>query len=212
MSVHRIATQLTVALVLVAACPPAFAEEPSQAPRAAEAPAAPATTEAKPRAHVDAAPVAALPLGDLASSTGPALGGMLGVSYDLDDRWDLVFHGGYLAGATTSYQLAGVSVSSSLSYAPVLGGVRYYLVDPGAIRPYASAEAGAMFVNASSSASSGAGSAAGSGVSTYLGGAVSLGLQLDVLDVRAGLMTADLGHAGTSTSGLLSLGFRFASP
>jgi len=206
------ATQVAIAIALVAACQPAFAQESSEAPAAAApAEATPSSTSTKPRVHIDAAPVAALPMGDLASATGPALGGMLGVAYDLDDRWDLVFHGGYLAGASTSYQLAGATVSSSISYAPVLGGVRYYFVDPGAIRPYALAEAGAMFVNVSSSASSSAGSAGGAGESTYLGTAVSLGLQLDILDLRAGLMTADIGHAGTSTSGLLSLGFRFAS-
>jgi len=204
------ATQVAIAIALVAASQPAFAQEQSEAPAAA-APAEATPSSTKPRVHIDAAPVAALPIGDLASATGPALGGMLGVAYDLDDRWDLVFHGGYLAGASTSYQLAGVTVSSSISYAPVLGGVRYYFVDPGAIRPYALAEAGAMFVNVSSSASSSAGSAGGSGESTYLGTTVSLGLQLDILDLRAGLMTADIGHAGTSTSGLLSLGFRFAS-
>ena len=204
------ATQVAIAIALVAASQPAFAQEQSEAPAAA-APAEATPSSTKPRVHIDAAPVAALPIGDLASATGPALGGMLGVAYDLDDRWGLVFHGGYLAGASTSYQLAGVTVSSSISYAPVLGGVRYYFVDPGAIRPYALAEAGAMFVNVSSSASSSAGSAGGSGESTYLGTTVSLGLQLDILDLRAGLMTADIGHAGTSTSGLLSLGFRFAS-
>jgi hypothetical protein len=204
------ATQVAIAIALVAASQSAFAEEPSQAPAAA-APAEATPSSTKPRVHVDAAPVAALPIGDLATTTGPALGALLGVSYDLNDRWDLVFHGGYLAGATTSYQLAGVSVSSSLSYAPLLGGVRYYFVDPGAIRPYAMAEAGAMFVNVSSSASSSVGSAGASGESTYLGTTASVGLQLDILDLRAGLMTADIGHAGTSTSGLLSLGFRFAS-
>lgn len=204
-------TQIAIALALVAASQSAFAEEPPAAPAAVAPAEAPSSPTATPRAHIDAAPVAALPLGDLATVTGPALGGMIGISYELADRWELVFHGGYLQGATTSYQLAGVTVSSSLSYAPVLGGVRYYFVDPGTIRPYASAEAGAMFVNASSSAASGAASAGASGETTYLGTTVSLGLQLDILDLRAGLMTADLGHAGTSTSGLLSLGFRFAS-
>jgi hypothetical protein len=134
---------------------------------------------------------------------------MLGFTYELDDRWDILFHGGYLAGSTASYQVGDVSVTSSLSYVPLLGGVRYYLSSPGAIRFYGSAEAGAMMVSVSSSASSGAGSAWGSGSSTYFGGAASLGLQGDILDVRAGVLTADLGHAGTSTSGMLSLGLRF---
>jgi hypothetical protein len=205
------ATQVAVAIAIVAACQPAFAEEPSQAPPAPAAPAESTPSSTKPTMHLDAAPVAALPLGDLANVTGPALGAMLGVAYDLDDRWGLVFHGGYLAGATTSYQVADVTVNSSISYTPLLGGVRRYFTEPGAIRLYGAVEAGAIIVNVSSNASGSAASASASGESTYLGGTASMGLQLDILDLRAGVLTADLGHAGTSTSGLLSLGFQFAS-
>ncbi|HTR96873.1 MAG TPA: hypothetical protein VMH61_03140 [Candidatus Acidoferrales bacterium] len=47
--------------------------------------------------------------------------------------------------------------------------------------------------------------------SLHFGGAASVGMQVDLLDLRAGLLTADLGHAGTSTSALITLGFRFAA-
>jgi hypothetical protein len=191
------------------------------APRSARADEALATPPASPdktgseamppRFHIDAEPSAALPIGSLAAATGPALGGFIGVGRTLDDRWELVGHAGYLAGTATSLQIAGGSVSSSLSYAPLLGGVRYYLTDPSAIRLYAMAEAGVVLVNGSSTAVGNDVAAADSGSSVYFGGAASIGLQLDVMDLRAGLLTADLGHAGSSTSGLLSLGFRFAS-
>lgn len=186
--------------------------------KADEAPGAPATSPDKaaasdqaPRVHIDAEPAVAVPIGNLASVTGPALGGLVGGGYTLGDRWELVGHAGYLAGASTSAQVAGITVSSSVSYAPLLGGVRYYLLDPGAIRPYAMAEAGVILVSSAASAGGGGSSASSSDSSVYFGGAASLGLQLDVIDLRAGLFTADLGHAGTSTSGLLTLGFRFAA-
>jgi hypothetical protein len=194
------------ALTLLVAPRVARANEPTPA----TTPPDKATSQESPRANFDAEPAVALPMGDRANATGPALGGLIGGSYGLSDRWELVSHAGYLAGAATSTQVAGVSVSSSVSYAPLLGGVRYYLVDPGNIRPYAMAEAGVVLVSVSSSASATQGSASDSGSSVYLGGAASLGLLLDVVDVRAALMTADLGHAGSSTSALLSLGFRFA--
>jgi hypothetical protein len=156
---------------------------------------------------VDAEPGVALPLGDLALATGPALGGFVGGSYALDDRWEVVGRAGYLWGASTKMQVAGVSIGSSLSYAPVLAGARYYLLDPGAVRLYLAAEAGAVLVVASENGTGGD----GSGSSLYLGGAASVGMQVDLLDLRAGLLTADLGHAGTSTSALMTLGFRFAA-
>jgi len=159
------------------------------------------------RGHVDAEPGVALPLGDLATVTGPALGGFIGGSYALDERWEIVGRAGYMWGASTKMQVAGVSMGSSLSYAPVLAGARYYLLDPGAVRLYLAAEAGTVLVVSSESGPGGD----GSGSSFYVGGAASVGLQVDLLDLRAGLLTADLGHAGTSTSALMTLGFRFAA-
>jgi len=204
------ATQVAIAIALVAASQPAFAEEPSEAPASA-APGDANAPAPKPSVVLDAAPAVALPYGDLVNATGPALGGMFGLSYSLDDRWDFVAQGGYLAGATASYQLAGVTASSSLSYAPMLAGVRYYFSGPAFVRLFALAESGVVVVNGSSSASSGVGSSMTSGVSPYIGGSASIGMQFDILELRAGLLTADIGHPGTSTSGLLSLGFRFAS-
>ena len=159
------------------------------------------------RAHVDAEPAVALPVGDLAQVTGPALGGFVGGSYALDDRWEIVGRAGYLWGASTNLQVAGLSMGSSLSYAPVLAGARYYLLDPGAVRLYLAAEAGAVLVVASESGTGGD----SSGSSLYFGGAASVGMQVDLLDLRAGLLTADVGHAGTSTSALMTLGFRFGA-
>jgi hypothetical protein len=195
--------QVALALtLLVASTSPARADDST--------PVAPggAPVEHPSRTRIDAEPGFALPLGDLARTTGPALGGLVGGSYVLDSRWDLVGHLGYLAGTSiTAIQVAGVSVGSSLSYAPVLAGARYYLLDPGAVRLYLMAEAGALVVVESETGTGGDSSAS----SVYLGGAASAGMQLDVLDLRAGVLTADLGHAGTSTSALMTLGFRFAS-
>ncbi|HEX8796608.1 MAG TPA: hypothetical protein VF765_36910 [Polyangiaceae bacterium] len=178
--------------------------------RADEAPPPPdaaAVVEGPPRVHIDAEPGVALPLGDLAHVTGPAIGGLVGGGYTLGDRWELVGRTGYLWGTSTRLQVPGVSVGSSLSYAPVLAGVRYWVLDAGTIRPYAMAEAGAFLVIAGTTGSGGD----TSGSSLYAGGAASLGLLVDVLDLRVGLLTADLGHAGTSTSALATLGFRFAA-
>lgn len=159
------------------------------------------------RLHLDAQPGVALPLGDLSRATGPAIGGFVGGGYTLDDRWEIGARAGYLWGASTKLQVADVSVGTSLSYMPVLAGARYYLLDPGALRLYVAAETGAIVAVASASGSGGD----RSGSSFNVGGAASLGVQIDVLDLKAGLLTADLGHAGTSTSTLMTLGFRFAA-
>ncbi len=206
----RTTTQFAVAFALVAACQPAFADEPQSEPAAGETqePKAPVTP---PKAHFGAALTAAIPLGDLGSATGPALGALLEWTYDLDDRWSLAASGGYLAGGTTTTQVGDASVTSSLGYAPLLGGVRYYFSDPGFARVYALGQAGIVFVNTSTSASSSAGTAQASGTPNYFGSAAWLGVQLDFVHLRAGLLTADLGHAGSSSSALLSLGFTFAS-
>jgi len=176
----------------------------------ASADASPAT-EAAPPLRLDAAPAVALPMGDLASATGPALGGLVGGSYAVSDVWDVVGHLGYLAGATTSVQVSDVSLSSSLSYAPLLGGARYYFTDAGLLRPYAMGELGAVLVVSSASASAQGASGSGSASNGYLCSALSLGAQIDILDLRAGLFTADVTHADTATSALLTLGVRFAS-
>jgi|SRR5579883_629228 len=159
------------------------------------------------RVHLDAQPGVALPLGDLSLATGPALGGFVGGGYTLDDRWEVGGRVGYLWGASTKLQVAGASIGTSLSYAPVLAAAKYYLLDPGAVRLYLAAEAGAVLVVSSASGAGGDASAS----SLDFGGAASVGMQIDLLDLRAGVMTADLGHTGTSTSALMTLGFRFAA-
>lgn len=160
---------------------------------------------------IDVAPALAMPMGNLGSATGPAIGGVGGGSLALRDSWDLVGHVGYLQGTTTSTTVAGVSVSSSVSFTPVLAGLRYYLTDPGWPRLYAQGEAGIVVAGASVSVSEGSTAASGFSSSSHAGSALSLGMQLDMLDVRAGLFTADLSHADSSTSVLMSAGLRFAS-
>lgn len=206
----RIATTAAFALALLIASRTARADEAPQPP-AATPDKTGASEEQSPRVHIDAEPAIAIPFAPLATATGPGIGGLVGGGYTLSDRWELVGHAGYLAGASTSTQVAGVSVSSSLSYAPLLGGVRYYFVDPGVVRPYLMVEAGPVLVSSSVSAGSSDSSGSSSASSLQVGGAASLGLQLDIIDVRAALFNADVGHAGNSASTLLTLGFRFAA-
>jgi hypothetical protein len=78
--------------------------------RADDSPPAPDAapgTQHPPRVHLDAEPGVALPLGDLAQVTGPAIGGFIGSSYALGDRWEIVGRAGYMWGASTQMQVAG---------------------------------------------------------------------------------------------------------
>ena len=54
-------------------------------------------------------------------------------------------------------------------------------------------------------------SASGSDSSLHVCAGAGLGVELDVLDLRVGLLAGDLAHAPTTTAATLSLGFRFAS-
>ncbi len=178
----------------------------ADAPVAAEAPASAPRRDY----HLDFAPVMAVPLGSMSDATGPGIGGLLGLSYSLSELWQLVGHTGYLEGAETGFQVSGVSVSSRVSYAPALVGAKYYVLGSDPIRLYAMGEAGVLVVNTSASASAGATNSSGSDTSVHVGSAVSMGLELGLLDLRAGLLTVDLAHADQSSAALASLGFRFA--
>jgi len=116
-------------------------------------------------------------------------------------------------GSQASYTVAGVALQSSLSFVPVLAGARVYLMGTSSdvARLYGAAEGGVVFVSGSTSADAGGASATASGQSTYACGALSAGLEIDIVDLRVGLLAADLAHTDSSTAGLFSLGFRFAS-
>jgi hypothetical protein len=196
-----------VAAAAVLAVPSAALADPPEA----SSPDTAAASHDEPRLHLDVAPALAMPTGPLANLTGPAIGGLLGGSYPLSDNWEFVGHAGYLGGSDATTQAATISITSSVSYAPTLAGARYYFSGPSLFRFYAMGEAGLVFVSSSASVSGDGLSSSSSGSATNAGGALSLGMLADILDVRVGLFSADASHMGTSTSALLAIGFRFAS-
>jgi len=206
--IARISTlALTVSALLCATTARADGEPQKEAPPEAPAPG----ESAPPVLRLYGEPIVAVPMGALASVTGPGVGALLAANYRLSDTWQLTGRAGYVAGSTTGIQVSGITVQSSLSYAPVLAGAKLYLAGSDVVRLYAAGEGGLLFVTNTASVDAEGVSAAASGTSTHVCGALSAGLELDVLDVSVGLLAADVAHTDTTTAGLFSLGFRFAS-
>jgi hypothetical protein len=191
----------------------AFAQEAPAAP-----PPAPPVGEAASGSHdassqvgLVAAPMVTVPLGTMASLTGPGIGGVVGVDDHLSAAWTLTGRIGYVAGTTTSTSIGDVTLSTSISYVPVLVGAKYVFAGNDWIHVYGAAETGLIVVTSSASATVDGASGSGSGTSTYLGGGAAVGMEIDSLDLRAGVLAADVTHTDSSTAATFSLGFRFAS-
>ena len=198
----------------------ARAEGPETDPAGHAAPQAEVTAEVPqvPPAHgtdgvigLHAEPVMMVPMGSLANVTGPGIGGLLGLDYRLSNAWLLTGRAGYIAGSSATLAVAGATVNSSLSYAPALAGAKVYLAGTDWAHLYAAGEGGVVIITNTASADAGDASVAASGSSTHVCASLSAGLELDMLDLRVGLLAADVAHADSSTVAMVSLGFRFAT-
>ncbi|HEV3192267.1 MAG TPA: hypothetical protein VGY54_17265 [Polyangiaceae bacterium] len=162
-------------------------------------------------------PAFSAPTGSMANVTGVGLGGLLGASYRVSDDWHVAVRAGYIASSDASRTfdslVGSLTVTSSVSYAPLLAGAKVYVfdVEPTVpIRLYLLGEAGPV-LTIDSMTIAGSQSATASSKSINLGAAFTSGLELGTVDVRAGFLAVDVGHLHASTSFLMSVGMRFAS-
>lgn len=159
----------------------------------------------------DIAPAAAVPLGSLMTVTGPALGGVAGGGYALSEDTDFTAHVGYLSGSSMPIQVDGITLSSSLTFIPMLAGVRYRFGDYGFMRPFLQAEGGVVLANANVTASAASAAASSSASAANAGTQFSIGLEHSIVELHLGFLTADVGHPDTSSSLLMVAGLHFAS-
>jgi len=102
----------------------ALADDAPPTPAGGEEPRPVPSQEAPHTYRLLAEPVVTVPLGAFAQVTGPGVGALIGGDYRLSDAWRLTARAGYVQGSETSIPVAGLSLKSSVSYAPVLAGAR----------------------------------------------------------------------------------------
>ncbi len=198
-----LSTSLAAAVLLGAAVAQADAEHPT--PESAHTP---------PDFGLYVSPAFTEPLGEMGDGTGAGVGGLLGFSYRLLDDWQFVGRTGYIAGSDKDVALPVASMRASVSYAPLLGGLKAYVFgEPAApVHVYVRGELGPLLViNAVNVAADGL-SASASHSSLHFGMAVSAGFEtFDMVDVGVGLLVADADHVDQSTALLMTVGCRLPS-
>jgi hypothetical protein len=182
-------------------------------PAPAEAPAKPGDVPAQ-RLALHVAPAFFAPIGNLSDATQALGGGLAGIDYRLSSHATLTIRGGYLAALASQDQtIAGMRVQSSLDIAPVLGGVKWYILQPNEGFFFAT-EGGAIVAIGSTRVAGQAGNVPvtvnSSGSDTHFGAGAYLGIETGRWDFRAGMLTLDVGHVGNSTGVMASASLAFA--
>ena len=182
-------------------------------PAPAEAPTKPADPMPDERFALHVAPALFMPFGALADATGAVGGALAGLDYRISSRFVLTFRGGYVSTFEKEQPVAGLTMKSSVDFAPFLGGLKWFLAEPNEGIFFA-AEAGPVLAIGSTRIQGGAANVSvdvrGSGSQTNLGGAASFGYQTGSWDLRASLVSLDLGHADKSMGLMASASLAFA--
>lgn len=178
-----------------------------------EAPATPSDMPAQ-RLALHVAPALFVPVGNLADATQALGGGLVGIDYRLSSHATFTLRGGYLAAVADQDQtIAGLHIKSSLDFAPVLGGVKWYIAQPNEGVFFAT-EGGAIFATGSTRMLGQAGNipvnVALSGSSTNFGAGAYVGYETGRWDFRAGVLTLDVGHPSNSTGVMATASLSFA--
>ncbi len=181
-------------------------------PAPAEAPAKPGDMPAE-RLALHIAPAFFVPLGNLADATQAGGGALAGIDYRLSPHLVLTMRGGYVSTFEQSRAIAGYTLKSSVDFAPFLGGIKWFFAEPNE-GVFFAGEAGpvlaivSMRVQGQTSATPV--DVAASGSQTNFGAAASFGYQTGRWDLRAGVVSLDMGHASNTMGVMATAAIAFA--
>ncbi len=182
-------------------------------------PAAPAEAPAKPgdmpaeRLALHIAPAFFVPIGNLGEATQAGGGALAGIDYRVSAHFVLTMRGGYVSTFEQDRTIAGLTLKSNIDFAPFLGGIKWFFAEPNE-GVFFAGEAGPVLAIGSSRIQGSAGNmpinVQGSGSTTNLGAAASIGYQTGRWDLRAGVLSLDVGHADKSMGVMATAAIAFA--
>lgn len=150
----------------------------------------------------------ALPTGDWSDAVGLGLGALVRFEMPLGGKLVLTGRAGYLQHLSKDSDTGfGGSASSSSSQIPLLGGVRYVLRPDTASTMYGAAELGLDMFRSSVEAGGQSQSDSDTNLALTLGG----GYRAGKLDLRAGLLFADVGNLGDSMALMATVGYQLTA-
>lgn len=149
-----------------------------------------------------------LPLGDFADGAGLGFGGLAKLSYALPYQVDITARVGYIKHLDKETDIGLVKWKAGWSFVPILVGAQWSL-GSGAIRPYVSAEIGAVKQTATISVETGlgVGKVSSSTSKTNLGGTVGGGVHISGFDLGASLFLPSVGDIDDQLALMLNVGY-----
>lgn len=204
----------TILSALLAA-PLARAEERSAADAEAERErsSTAAAPEKETTLHIE--PLALIPLGAIAETTGPGIGATVGFDHRLVPSFSLTGRVGYIGGLDKEKALGPMKLTSSVSEVPVFAGVKYFFAgQPKGL--YYAQELGIVFTTVAEETKTDDPTLAsvnrkGSDTSVLFGGNLGVGYRIGDVDLGASLFTVRYDKAD-KTSGLMArLSYSFAA-
>lgn len=146
----------------------------------------------------------ALPTGDWSDAVGVGLGGLVRFEMPLAGKLNLTARAGYIQHLSKDSDSGfGGTASSSSAQIPILGGVRYVLRPGAPATMYGAGELGLDMFRTSVDVGGQSQSDSDTNLALTLGG----GYRTGKLDLRAGLLFADVGNLGDSMALMATVGY-----